>query len=59
VPIPSVLRAHLLAHLMKTGRRADPDALVFGSTASSPSTPRDLTRRADASWMARVGMHYI
>jgi integrase len=61
VPIPSVLREYLLAHLMRTGRRADPDALVFGSTDSEPFAPRDLTKRADAAWtaagLARITLH--
>jgi hypothetical protein len=32
VPIIPALRAFLGAHLMATGRRGTPDALVFGST---------------------------
>jgi integrase len=61
VPIPSVLREHLLAHLMRTGRRADPDALVFGSTVTEPFGPRNLTKRADTAWDAaelkRITLH--
>jgi integrase len=61
VPIPSVLREELLAHLMRTGRRADPDALVFGETATQPFAPEALTRRADAAWAAaelnRIELH--
>jgi integrase len=61
VPIPSLLREHLLAHLMRTGRRGDPDALLFGSTAAEPFAPRNLTKRADAAWEAaelkRITLH--
>lgn len=58
VPIPRILREHLLSHLMRTGRRADPAALVFGETATAPFAPRDLTRRADQAW-AEAGLDRI
>lgn len=48
VPIPSVLREHLLAHLMRSGRRDD--QLVFGETERSPIDPRRLSDRADDAW---------
>jgi integrase len=49
VPIIAELRPILLAHLMATGRRGKPDALVFGRTDSDPflrSTPRSRARKA-------------
>jgi integrase len=59
VPIPAALREPLLAHLMRTGRRGDPSALVFGSTAAEPFAPKDLTRRADTAWakLERITLH--
>jgi integrase len=59
VPIPSALREPLLAHLMRTGRRGDPEALVFGSTATEPFAPRDVTRQADGAWaeLQRITLH--
>ena len=61
VPIAPTLREHLLAHLMRTGRRGNPDALVFGTTATEPFAHRDLTRHADAAWTAagleRIQLH--
>ena len=58
VPIIAELRPILLAHLMATGRRGRPDALVFGRTDSDPflrSTPRSRARRA---WQT-AGLHPI
>ncbi len=59
VPIPQVLREHLLAHLMRTGRRDDD--LVFGETASLPFNPKRLTARADGAWkraeLDRITLH--
>ena len=52
VPIIPELRAVLLAHLMATGRRGRPEALVFGRTAAEPflrSTPRNRARKAWAA----------
>jgi integrase len=46
VPIGSALREHLLAHLMRSGRR-DGD-LVFGRTPTLPFAK--LADRADAAW---------
>ena len=46
---------------MRTGRRADPEALVFGVTATAPCAPRDVTKRADKAWGAaelkRITLH--
>lgn len=50
VPVPGVLREHLLSHLMRSGRRGD--QLVFGATERTPFDPRRLTARADAAWEA-------
>ena len=59
MPIPQVLREHLLAHLMRSGRRKDD--LVFGETAAEPFDPKRLTQRADDAWTAggldRITLH--
>ena len=61
VPLTPRAREHLLAHLMRTGRRANPDALVFGVTDTGPFAPKDVTRRADKAWGAadlkRITLH--
>jgi len=61
VPIIPELRPLLLAHLMATGRRGKPDALVFGRTDSDPflrSTPRSRARRAwFAAGLEPITMH--
>ena len=61
VPIIAELRPILLAHLMATGRRGKPKALVFGRTDSDPflrSTPRARARRAwKAAGLEPVTMH--
>ena len=61
VPIIPELRPILLAHLMATGRRGKPDALVFGRTDTDPflrSTPRSRARRAwNAAGLEPVTMH--
>src|SRR5262249_37067911 len=49
VPVIPELRPLLLGHLMATGRRGKPDALVFGRTDVDPflrSTPRSRARKA-------------
>lgn len=49
VPIIAELRSTLLAHLMATGRRGKPDALVFGRSDTDPflrSTPRSRALKA-------------
>lgn len=48
VPIASVLREHLLSHLMRSGRRGD--QLVFGVTERSP-----LSRGGSRSAQTRRG----
>jgi integrase len=57
VPITAPLRELLLPHLLRTGRRGDD--LVFGSTATEPFAPKDLTRRADEAWtgLRRITLH--
>ena len=59
VPIPQVLREHLLAHVMRSGRR-DSD-LVFGETTTMPFAPKRLTQRADdareAAKLKRLTLH--
>jgi integrase len=59
VPIATVLREHLLAHLMRSGRRGD--QLVFGETERTPFASRRLSKRADAAWKAarlnRITLH--
>jgi integrase len=61
VPIIAELRPLLLAHLMATGRRGTPDALVFGRTDTDPflrSTPRSRARRAwKAAGLEPITMH--
>jgi integrase len=48
VPIATVLRDHLVEHLMATGRR---DAeLAFGRTPYSPFDPSTVQDRADRAW---------
>jgi integrase len=48
VPIPAILREHLAAELLRTGRRDD--ELLLGATPNSPFSPQALQRRADAAW---------
>ena len=48
VPIAAPLRLSLLQHKARTGRR-DGD-LVFGSTARTPFTPSNISRRAKRAW---------
>jgi integrase len=59
VPIPAVLRDHLLEHLMRTGRRGRD--LVFGKTAVSPFSTAALSVRADRVWkeanLRRITLH--
>jgi integrase len=61
VPIIGELRPVLLAHLLATGRRGTPDALVFGRTDADPflrSTPRNRARKAwKAAGLAPITMH--
>jgi integrase len=59
VPITSVLREELLAHLLRTGRRGSD--LVFGRSAVSPFAPPRLTARANTAWrnagLERITLH--
>lgn len=48
VPIPAVLREFLADHLTLNGRRGQDFA--FGSTASSPFTPKNVRRKANSAW---------
>ena len=61
VPIITELRPMLLEHLMATGRRGTPDALVFGRTDAEPflrSTPRSRARKAwQAAKLDPITMH--
>jgi len=47
VPIATVLREHLAAHALRSGRRA---GLVFGRTADRPFEPTTLSGRAATAW---------
>jgi integrase len=57
VPIPAVLRDHLVEHRMRT----EGDGLVFGRTASDPFRPGAVTARADEAWkqagLKRITLH--
>jgi integrase len=55
VPIPSVLRAFLLEHQMRQGRR---EGLVFGRDAEHPFTSSNVWRRAHTAW-ERAGLEPI
>lgn len=58
VPIPAVLRDHLVEHRMRQGRS---QGLVFGRSASEPFNPTSATNRADTAWEAakleRITLH--
>ncbi|MDP8943141.1 MAG: site-specific integrase [Actinomycetota bacterium] len=47
VPIPSVLREHLIAHRLRSGRS---DGLAFGETATRPFQPSKVSLRAAKAW---------
>jgi integrase len=49
VPIPAVLRGHLLEYQLRQGRR---DGLVFGRDAEHPFTSSNVWRRAGTAWKA-------
>ncbi|HWH46133.1 MAG TPA: tyrosine-type recombinase/integrase [Thermoleophilaceae bacterium] len=59
VPIPAVLREHLLGQLLRTGRRGED--LFYGRTATLPFYPRHVTEAADAAWteakLKRITLH--
>src|SRR5262249_35412172 len=48
VPLPSILRPFLVAHIERTGRSGHD--FVFGSTSSHPFTPKNVRRKALAAW---------
>ena len=58
VPIASVLRDHLIAHKLHSGRS---EGLVFGQDGTVPFDPGKLTGRADEDWEAagleRITLH--
>lgn len=58
VPIPSVLRDHLLGHKL---RQAPGTTLVFGRDHDRPFSPSAVVKRADAAWamagLERIGLH--
>jgi integrase len=47
VPIPDLLRTHLLVHRLRTGRS---EGLVFGRSATRPFEPGCTQARADSAW---------
>lgn len=51
VPLPSILRPFLTAHVERTGRSGRD--LVFGSTALHPFTPKNVRRKALNAWKAK------
>jgi integrase len=57
VPVPRVLREHVLAHRMRTIG----DGLVFGRSDVSPFAPGAVTKRADQAWkqakLPRITLH--
>jgi integrase len=58
VPIPAVLREHLAAQRLRTGRAA---GLAFGTTADTPFDYLRVTRRAAKRWASAnlepIGLH--
>jgi integrase len=58
VPIAAVLREHLIAHRLRSGRA---DGLVFGRSPSAPFDSWQVKGRADKVWLAAglapIGMH--
>ncbi len=48
VPIPAILRGHLLAHHLRHGRPTI--GLVFGRTPTQPFSPSSLRLRALSAW---------
>jgi integrase len=58
VPIPAVLRDHLVEHKLRSGRHV---GLVFGTSYAQPFTPSNVRKRANAAWLrARlepIGLH--
>jgi integrase len=58
VPIAAALRAHLLAHRLRSGRS---EGLAFGRTASAPFKDWTIRSRAAGAWrdagLAGIGLH--
>ena len=58
VPVPGVLREHLVQHALRSGRRS---GLVFGTGATQPFTPSNVRKRANAVWrragLDPIGLH--
>jgi len=58
VPIPGVLRSHLIEHRLRTGRS---EGLVFGTTSNCPFAPSAVWRRAHRAWakeeLKAIGLH--
>ena len=57
VPISKVLREHLIAHRLRSGRST---GLAFGRTADTPHSPSTILRAQDAweaSTLQRIGLH--
>jgi integrase len=50
VPIPAVLRDHLMEQRLQTEREAE--QLFFGRTGADPFYPEQVQRRADKAWKA-------
>src|SRR5215212_8626310 len=55
VPVPAVLRDHLVEHRMAVGIA---EGLVFGTTPTKPFVPTSVIERADAAW-ERAGLRRI
>lgn len=59
VPVPQLLRAHLLAHRLHQGRGGH--GLAFGRTAEAPFDPPTVVERAKRHWRAAeltpIGLH--
>ena len=49
VPIPSVLREHLIGHRLRSGRS---DGLAFGRSAKTPRSDGSIRKRAAKAWAA-------
>ena len=58
VPVPTVLRQHLLAHKL---RRPPARELVFGTASERPFSASALVKRAEEAWasagLERIGLH--
>jgi integrase len=58
IPIPKILRQHLLAHRLRSGRS---EGLVFRNTKQKPFNPGTAINRAKRAWKAAelqpIGMH--